>query len=212
MKKWYVIIVALAVLWLVSLPACLSSSAEVDRLKDEVAELEAELDELQSSYDNLLSEYNELKGGTSTAPEDVETSPPETLIEKLPYSWAEGVFLITIEEFYQYDEPGWGENYDWYRLRVSYKNTSHRTTKADINIGNFKLKTGKGNIYDMKYVGCESCYDTFDPEATHDYPPCTFRIQKGEKPIELWFYENIGEEYGPSKYAEEPSIIFRLET
>lgn len=147
-----------------------------------------------------------------TTPE-AETPPSETQSEKLPYSWTEGVFLITIEEFFKYDEPGSiAENYDWYKLRVSYKNTSHMTTKANINIGDFKLKTDKGNLYDLKYIGCESCYDTFDPEATHDYPPCTFRIQKGEKPVELWFYKTIEVEYGWPKYAEEPSIIFKLET
>lgn len=226
MKKWYVITGILALLLLISLVTCSGNSAEVDRVKTELANIrtelasaetelantKAELGEIQSSYDALLFEYNKLKAGTSAPLEEAKTPLPQTQTERLPYSWTEGIFLITIQEFVKYDERGSiAENYDWYKLRVSYKNTSHSTTKANINIGDFKLKTGKGNLYDMKYAGCESCYDTFDPEAIHDYPPCTFRIQKGEEPVELWLYKTISKEYGWPKYAEDPSIIFELE-
>lgn len=215
MKKWYLITGILAVLWLISLGTCSSNSAEVDRLKDEVAELtrvKAELNELQTSYNTLLSEYNKLQGGTGIPAAEEEAPPSETQIQQLPYSWTEGVFLITIEEFLEYDEPGWGENYNWYKLCVSYKNASHKTTKADIHIGTFKLKTDEENLYDIKYSGCLSCDFTLDPEQSYKSDSCSFRIQKGEKPVELWLYKTIGEERGWPKYAEEPSIIFKLET
>ena len=173
---------------------------EVDRLKDEVAELRAELNELQSSYDTLLSQYKKLQAETIVALEQPETPPPETRTEKLPYSWTEDDFLITIHEVFK---ASLGENWEDYRVRISYKNTLKRTTKADIEIGYLKLKTDAGNLYDPKSSGGTSYYESFAPEQSQETISYSFRVRKTEKPTELWFYEH-------GWYAEEPNIIFEL--
>lgn len=200
------ILIPILIIGLLLLAACgapptgAPTEDEVDRLKDEVAELRAELNELQSSYDTLLSEYNKLKAETSLPTEEAETPPSETQIEELPYSWTEGDFLITIHEVFKASP---GENWEDYRVRISYKNILKRTTKAHIEIGDLKLKTDSGNLYDLKSSGGTSCYESFAPEERHEYISCTFRIRKTEKPAELWLYED-------TLYTEEPNIIFEL--
>lgn len=200
MKKWYVITGILALLLIISVGTCSSNSGEVDRLKDELTTVKARLSELQTSYDNLLSEYSKLQAETSIPPEGTEVIPTETQIENLPYSWTEGDFLITVHEVFK---SSLGENWEDYRVRISYKNTLKRTTKADIFIGGLKLKTDAGNLYDLESSGGTSCYDSFAPEERHENVSCSFRIRKTEKPTELWFYERGG-------HAEEANIIFQL--
>lgn len=69
MKKWYAIIGVLVLALVVSISQCGSNSAEVDKLKGELADVKteltnsrAELDELQDEYEKLGEEYAVLKG------------------------------------------------------------------------------------------------------------------------------------------------------
>ena len=57
MKKWYVICGILALLWLISLSTCASNSAEVDRLKGELADTTEELAQTRQEVKQLESKY-----------------------------------------------------------------------------------------------------------------------------------------------------------
>ncbi len=68
MKKWYVITAILALLLVISMSTCSSNSAEVDRVKGELADVrseltdaKAELTKLQDDYEKLQQEYTILQ-------------------------------------------------------------------------------------------------------------------------------------------------------
>lgn len=204
MKKWHIITTILVVLWLVSLGSCISNSTKLGKTEYELSQLKTELSNLQKSYDSLIVEYNKLQG---QSPPEIQT-PTGIPIVSLPYSWTQGDIMITILEVFLADsdtrEGYVGEGYQQYKVRISYKNTSHRTVHGSVSVGNLKLKTSKGNLYDPKYVGGEISYSKFDPEWGYETNNYAFNIRKGEKPVELWKYE--------ARHAEQPSIMFKLDT
>jgi len=205
MKKWYVISGILALLLIISMSTCSSNADKVDRLEAEVTELrgvKAELAELQSSYDTLLAEYNELKGQTGVPGKKREPLPSGTRIEKLPYSWTEGVVLYTIELLK--GEGYWGaDSWDFYEVRVSYKNTSHETTKWSLDVGGFKLRTDTGNVYGLEDGGLHGSELAPEEEDRDGFVAVVFKIHQGEVPTELWWY-------GGEEQQEEPDIIFKI--
>ncbi len=205
MKKWSVITGILALLLIISMGTCSSNSAEVDRLKTEVAELSSvktELDELQTSYNTLLSEYNKFQAQTSILPEETGTSPSETRIENLPYSWTEGVVVYTIELLK--GEGYWGaDSWDFYEVQVSYKNASHEMTEWRLDVGGFKLRTDASNVYGLEDGGLHAS-ELAPKEESDGFVAVVFKVHKGEVPTELWWYRQ-GED------QEKPDIIFRLE-
>lgn len=134
--------------------------------------------------------------------------PKETLqpltITSLPYSWTEGDIMITIHEVFSADsktEEGWvAEEHQQYKVLISYENLAHRTSESRVSVGDLRLMTDRGNLYDPRYAGGSSC-GRLDPEYRYETHNYAFNIRKDEKPTELWKYEDSRD--------EQPSIIFK---
>lgn len=122
--------------------------------------------------------------------------------EKLPYSWTEGVVLYTIELLK--GEGYWGaDSWDFYEVRVSYKNASHETTKWSLDVGGFKLRTDAGNVYGLEDGGLHGSELAPEEEDRDGFVAVVFKTHQGEVPTELWWYRGEGQQ-------EEPDIIFEL--
>lgn len=165
--------------------------------------LDSSLDETRGPIS--ISEKTLVKEDDTSVQED-DTSmqvitPSDTT---LPYSWTEGDIGITIYEVFLAGlgtKGGWvSDEHNQYKVRISYKNLTHRTTKSGASVGYLRLMTDRGNLYDPKYVGGSSC-SILDPEDTYDTEDYTFNMRKEERPTELWRYKN--------SRAEEPDMIFK---
>lgn len=134
--------------------------------------------------------------------DEVITTPSATRIEKLPYSWTEGIMLYTMELVE--GEGYWqADRWDYYELRLDYQNTSHETTFWKLRVGEFKLKTDVGNVYGLESGGLHG--SEVAPEGDDGFVAVVFKTHQGEMPVELWWYRQ-------GEGQEEPDIIFKLET
>lgn len=68
MKKWYVISGILAVLWLISLGTCSNNSAEVDKVKGELADVR---DEYKAELNEVVAQLSAVEGELDGAKDDL---------------------------------------------------------------------------------------------------------------------------------------------
>ncbi len=126
-------------------------------------------------------------------------------IANLPYSWTEGDIMITIHEVFLANSntrEGWiAEGYKQYKVRISYRNLAHRTLDAKASVGDLRLMTNRGNLYDPRYVGGSSCYGRLDPEYSYNTHNYAFNIRREEEPTELWKYKD-------KRKDKQPIMIF----
>jgi hypothetical protein len=152
--------------------------------------------------------WKELETPVATTPASSPTQAPQQrtpTVKNLPYEWTENDIIITIHEVFLVDSEtaeGWiDEGYQQYKVQISYKNTLHRTNYDVASVGDLKIMTDKGNLYDPKYTGGAMSPFYLDPEDLSETNSYAFNIRKDEKPIELWKFE---------EGIEQPKIIFKL--
>ena len=120
-----------------------------------------------------------------------QTHPPQVKVVSLPYTLSYNGMRVTFKEVYL------AENYTGvyeYRVVLVYRNTLHESNSNYYLPGLLKLKTDKGNIYEIIEEYEPSEY--FKPQEERVVEGYSW-ISKSERPVALIYYEEIWGNYLP---------------
>jgi len=119
-----------------------------------------------------------------------QNHPPEIKVVSLPYTLTYDGMKVTFEKVYL------AEKYtktNEFRVVLKYKNTLHESNSRYFLPGILKLKTDRGNIYEIKEYEPDGYFKPEEEKIIEGYS----WINKGEKPVALVYYKDVWGKYLP---------------